>query len=456
MTEDEHSQAPQPASARLAHEIRRLRHEAGLSQPQLAKKIGYTRQYVSMAERVDYNLPSADLIKALDLALNANGTLVALRNEGKREQERLRRQPATPSTGRHGDVNDREVPSARVAFRLDPPRTTSDTTSQYIAVNGHAGLVGLIAPVQPVPVPSVVGVAEVEEVRAVAWSFRNWDAVYGSGLVRTAVTAQLHYCAELLGARCSEKVRTDLFSAVGHLGLVTGFMAFDAYAHDDARRIFRFALTCAEEAGDWHLRAKVLSSMARQAIWCGDPDNGLTFTELALVRADRLTPTERAMLHTARARALAKLGLVQETASAVGVADEEFSHSRPADDPPWMRYYDSAQHCGDTGHALWDTAIRGHFAAEARHRLAQAVAEHGEQYVRARAISQTKLASLVMTTGDPVEAALLGGRALDWAGNVKSRRAADDLRDLHRFALPHDNLTEVAELRHRIGTAVVG
>lgn len=96
------------------------------------------------------------------------------------------------------------------------------------------------------------------------------------------------------------------------------------------------------------------------------------------------------------------------------------------------------------------------FAAEARHRLTQAVAEHGEQYVRARAISQTKLASLVMATGDPVEAALLGGRALDWAGNVKSRRAADDLRDLHRFALPHDNLAEVAELRHRIGTAVVG
>ena len=36
--------------------------------------------------------------------------------------------------------------------------------------------------------------------------------------------------------------------------------------------------------------------MARQAVWCGDPDNRLTCTELALVRADRLTGTERAMI----------------------------------------------------------------------------------------------------------------------------------------------------------------
>lgn len=334
---------------------------------------------------------------------------------------------------------------------------TGDVTPSCVrTTTDWSGLAKLIVPVQTEPLPSVVGLTDVEEVRAAARSFEDWDALYGGGLVRTAVTAQLRYCADLLGARCSDKVRPALFSAVGYLGHVTGFMAFDAYAHDDARRMFRFALACAEEAGDWHLRAKVLSSMARQAIWCGDPDSGLTFTELALVRADRLTATERAMLHTGRARALAKLAKMQETASAVGAADEEFGHSRPDDDPPWMRYYDTAQHAGDTGHALWDTAVRGHFYAEARDRLASAVTGHGDEFARARAISQTKLASLVMAVGDPAEAAMLGSLALDWAGTVKSRRAADDLRDLHRFALVHDNVTEVAELRHRIGTALVG
>ena len=189
----------------------------------------------------------------------------------------------------------------------------------------------LIAPTQPTPVPSVVGLSHVAEVRAAAATFADWDNRHGSGFVREAVNAQLAYCARLLTARCSETVRSELFSAVGYLGNITAFTAFDSYAHDDARRLFRFALSCAEEAADWSLRARILSGMARQALWCSDPDAALTFIELALVRADRLTATERARLHTTRARALAKLGRAQDTVTAVGVADEEFSHARPAD-----------------------------------------------------------------------------------------------------------------------------
>lgn len=330
------------------------------------------------------------------------------------------------------------------------------TLGDTVATSGGSlAFADLIAPTQPTPVPLVVGYCEVAEVRSVARAFSSWDALYGGGVIREAVVAQLRYCVELLNARCSDRVRADLFSAVGYLAHVTGFMAFDAFAHDDARRMFRFALKCAEESGDWHLRAKVLSSMARQAIWCGDPDAGLTFTELAMVRSDRLTATERAMLHTGRARALAKLGRVQDTAAAVGAADEEFSHTRPVNDPEYMHYYDAAQHAGDTGHALWDVALLGHFTTEARHRLCTAVTAHGEEFARARTMSQIKLASLVMVTGDPCEAASIGGRALDAVSAIRSRRAANDMRDLRRFGEPHEQLAGVAELIHRIGAVVV-
>jgi hypothetical protein len=44
-----------------------------------------------------------------------------------------------------------------------------------------------------------------------------------------------------------------------------------------------------------------------------DPVTGLTWIELALVRADRLAATARAMLLTARARTLALLGRVEDT-----------------------------------------------------------------------------------------------------------------------------------------------
>jgi len=97
----------------------------------------------------------------------------------------------------------------------------------------------------------------------------------------------------------------------------------------------------------------------------------------------------------------------------------------------------------------------GRSADEASRRLVAAVAGHDAGFARSRAISQAKLASLTMATGDPVEAAAIGTAALDAAGTIRSRRAADDVRELARFATRHQNITEVAALRHRITVAVL-
>ncbi|MGH4016862.1 MAG: XRE family transcriptional regulator [Pseudonocardiaceae bacterium] len=322
------------------------------------------------------------------------------------------------------------------------------------AVAGPVALMELLAPTQPARIPSVVSMTHVAEVRAAAEAFAGWDARYGGGLMREAAVAQLRYGAELLNAGCPESIRGELLTAVGSFAETAGFMAVDDYAHDDARRMFRFAQSCAEEAGDWHLRAKVLKSLASQAICCGDPDDAVTFTESALVRADRLTATERAVLHTVRAHASGMLGRAVDAATAVTAADEEFSRACPAADPVWMTSYDVAHHQGETGRALWHAARHGQFVGAARDRLQHAVAEYIGSAVRARTRSQIKLASLVMVTGDPREAAALGTQALDWAGTLRSRRATDDLSDLRRLAQPHATLTEVADLRDRIRTVI--
>ncbi|MFC0861657.1 hypothetical protein ACFHYQ_05025 [Sphaerimonospora cavernae] len=316
-------------------------------------------------------------------------------------------------------------------------------------------LTNLLTSVEAAALPAVVGEQDIQEIRTIASVFATWDHTYGGSLVREAVNAQLRQSVALLEkARCPARLHDDLYAAVGFLGHAAGFMAFDAYAHDDARRMFRLALACAEEAGDWHLRAKVMSSMARQAIWCGDPDTGLTLVEMALVRSDKLTPAERAMLLSARARALAKLGRHQDTLTTVGLADEAFTRIRPNEEAPWMRYYDAAQHAGDTGHALFDLSIRSRSPDEAARRLAAAVAGHAPAYVRSRAISGIKLATLTMATGDPDEAAAIGAHAVRDAGAIRSRRAADDLRELHRTAVPHQRRGSVAELRHSIKEAI--
>lgn len=82
--------------------------------------------------------------------------------------------------------------------------------------------------------------------------------------------------------------------------------------------------------------------------------------------------------------------------------------------------------------------------------MASAVAGHTDTYVRSRAMSGIKLAALTMTVGDPQEAAVVGEQALKDARLLRSRRAADDLRDLARRATAHEGVHEVASLRHDI------
>ncbi|MGO4756035.1 hypothetical protein AB4212_46830, partial [Streptomyces sp. 2MCAF27] len=199
------------------------------------------------------------------------------------------------------------------------------------------------------------------------------------------------------------------------------------------------------------LRAKTYSLLSRQATLLGDPDEGLTNAEKGLVRSDRLTPTIQAMMHSARARAFGKMQDVQATLAAVGAADDAFSRSNPAEDPTWMHYYDEAQHHGDTAHALFDLAIhKDQDPGRAAQRFTTAVAGHGDDYARSRGISRTKLASLVMAKGDPMQAIAIGHEALNDVGRLTSRRAADDLKELRRFAAQHRRLEEAAYLRRRI------
>ncbi|MBV9163470.1 MAG: XRE family transcriptional regulator [Pseudonocardiales bacterium] len=306
---------------------------------------------------------------------------------------------------------------------------------------------------EPTPIPHRIGVTEIEQTRSATQVFVSWSGTYGGGLARETVMAQLRYSAGLLEATCPARLRPELFSAVGYLADVAGFMAVDANAHEEGRRVYRFALACAEQAKNWNLRAEVLSSMAKQAIWTGQPDEGLTLAGQGLIRPDRLTAIGRSLLHTDRARALAKMRRTSETLTAVGTADDHFAHATPADESPYMPYYSDARHAQLTGQALFDLAILGRDHGKATDQLAVAVAGQPHDAL-SQAICLAKLASLAMVTGDPLQAAALGHAAMNAAGTIRSHRATEELRELARYAAAHQNLDEVAHLRQRIYTLV--
>ncbi len=322
---------------------------------------------------------------------------------------------------------------------------------------GAAALAGLpvLGALTRTPLPALprqVSRREIDQVRDYAVTFAALGNTKGGGFARSAVVAELEWCGQLLRLPCPAVLRPELFRSVAQYAMTAGFAMFDTCDHENARTAFRFSVACAEEAGDWGLRAKTYGCMARQAAWIGDADKALLYIDLAMIKAARLTDTERAMLYTGRARATARLGQRQETLSAIGAADDAFSRSKLSEEQPWMRYYDQTQHLGDTAHALVDLEMLG-VRTDARSRLEQAVAGYGETCVRARAFSQMKLATLMMRAGDPREAAHVGGQALDATARLRSWRALDVLAELGRHAQRHGGDADVSGLRERIRNA---
>jgi hypothetical protein len=329
-----------------------------------------------------------------------------------------------------------------------PALTAADRMSMVLA---SATLLDVMT---PTPHPGRVGRPEVDQIWRAARAFAEWDNLVG-GLPREAALAQLRWSASLLrGGGCAAALRPELLAATAYLAHTCGFMAFDGYAFDDARRYLGFGIACAEEADEWHVRARLLATTARLEVWVGQPDRGLTATQLALVRADRLTATEQAMLHGLSARALARMRRPQDTLGAIGRADEAFARQDIAEDPPWMAFHDAAQHAGDIGAALLDLVPAWAAGREECHaRYVTAIECRRPHLARSLALSRVGLAKLTMATGDPAEAARLGHAALDASDALRSRRVADELAELHRLAERHRARGDVRALRERFATA---
>jgi hypothetical protein len=156
------------------------------------------------------------------------------------------------------------------------------------------------------------------------------------------------------------------------------------------------------------------------------------------------------MMAAIRARLLALLGRHGEARAEVERADLRFADRDPATDPPWLCYYDEAEHQGSTGRALIPVARQMGRLELVAPRLEAAIRLHDASYPRSRTFSRTRLASLVMAAGDPHQALPIGRQALIDAAPLRSRRIVNELHGLARAAERHAQIGDVADLRHDI------
>lgn len=300
------------------------------------------------------------------------------------------------------------------------------------------------------PTPSQLGWTDVEHMRATTQALAASENLFGGGFSCDAAAAQLQWAGRLLEARASDDVRRAIYEAVGNLSGVVAFSAFDIADFITADRCFQFALWCADQGGSWALRASTLADMSRQAVFVGKVDDALSLIEFSQVRSDCLSGTTRAMLCALRARLLALLGRHGEASAEVDRADEYFSDRNTDDDPPWMCYYDEAEHQGSTGRALIPVAESNQDLDLVAPRLRAAIQLHADSYPRSRTFSRTRLAALTMKIGDPREAVLIGYQALADVKSFRSKRIIAELQSVGQVAEQHTRNLDVLNLRREI------
>ncbi|MFE6872193.1 regulator [Kitasatospora sp. NPDC057692] len=281
-----------------------------------------------------------------------------------------------------------------------------------------------------------VGRGDIAAIRAVGDLFRALDHAYGGGHARQALVRYLESEAEpMLRGRYGEQIGRALFGAVADLTRLAGWTSFDIAAHGLAQRYFVQALRLSQAAGDRALGGYVLVTMSQQAVHLG---HGREAVQLARVAQQgvgtAVPPTVQALLHAAEARGHGLLGDVRSCTTALVRAERALAAARTGDDlPSWARFFDEAQLSDEFAHCYRDLQ---QWRTSAQH-AEKSLRLRSPAYARSRIFCRLVLATARLGMGDLDEACGMATDALRAAGEMRSARSLEYVRDFHRRLTPY-------------------
>ncbi|MFB0618007.1 hypothetical protein [Streptomyces sp. AGS-58] len=267
--------------------------------------------------------------------------------------------------------------------------------------------------------------------------FRQWDAQCGGGLRRKAVVGQLHEVTDLLQEPQPEGTTRKLFQVAAELAELAGWMSYDVGLQPTAQKYFVLALHAAKEAGDKPLGSYILSSMSRQMIHLGRPEDALELIHLAQYGSrDCASPRTQSMLYAMEARAYANMGQPGRTKRAVRMAEDTFAEADEWDepDPDWIRFFSEAELYAENSHSYRDLAyVAGRsptYASLAEPLMRRAVELFAEdsEHQRSYALNLIGVATVHLLQREPEESTVYAARAMDIAKKVRSERVNTRIR----------------------------
>lgn len=301
---------------------------------------------------------------------------------------------------------------------------------------------------------------ELDLLESTAVMFRRWDAQCGGGLRRKAVVGQLHEVTDLLQEPQTETTRAKLFKVAAELAELAGWMSYDVGLQPTAQKYFVLALHAAKEAGDRPLGSYILSSMSRQMIHLGRPDDALELIHLAQYGSrDCASPRTQSMLYAMEARAYANMGQPGRTKRAVRMAEDIFAEADEWDepDPDWIRFFSEAELYGENSHSFRDLAyVAGRSPAYASladplMRRAVELFAKDEEHQRSYALNLIGMATVHLLRREPEESTVLAMEAMGIAKKVRSERVNTRIRKTVDTAVrDFGDLGEVVDLTERL------
>ncbi|MDQ1008057.1 hypothetical protein QFZ82_002542 [Streptomyces sp. V4I23] len=267
--------------------------------------------------------------------------------------------------------------------------------------------------------------------------FRKWDAQCGGGLRRKAVVGQLHEVTDLLQESHPAATERRLFKVAAELAQLAGWMSYDVGLQPTAQKYFVLALHASKEAGDKPLGSYILSSMSRQMIHLGRPDDALELIHLAQYGSrDCATARTQAMLYAMEARAYANMGQPSKCKRAVRMAEDTFADVGLDDEPEpdWIRFFSEAELNGENAHSFRDLAyVAGRsptYASLSEPVMRRAVELFGRdaEHQRSYALNLIGMATVHLLKREPEQATALADQALGIARKVRSERVNNRLR----------------------------
>jgi tetratricopeptide (TPR) repeat protein len=365
------------ARARLGRQLRRLRKESGLTQAGLAGRLGYVREYVTLAES-NRELPSEEFIQRCGRFLGAAPQLLDLHRQAVAEREAGRKALASPgvASGLPGKLTSLDFTTLMEAagwWPITRERPSEAGRAQGLDVRRREflgelaialGVVAVRGPslhplgaepwdrlawaLRDPPTLDPTGLARLETEIA---SYRQQYAMVPSGRLLGRTLARLHDIAQLADQSQKNEMPPQLYSVAGQTAGLAGWLSFDLHDHESAERYYRVALDAARQLRDHWVEAYVLGSTSFLAMFKGDTQAAIDILGQARgLAGNGSSLVVRSWIAAVFAEAHSLAGNDRVCLAMLDEA-EDYARNAPADDPA-TDLFDTARLDGYRGACL--------------------------------------------------------------------------------------------------------